>query len=98
MSNIRFGMLEMRYTAEVTYIESIVDETDENGKITKKKITEKKYLQGGCKDPKCHRMVKHDEMCFIDTFSKKGDLYCSNCGKCLRYQRKKESERKQISS
>jgi hypothetical protein len=46
-----------------------------------------------CSDNKCGRDVMFGEACFIDIQT--NNVYCESCGKCLRYERKKEEERRQ---
>jgi hypothetical protein len=43
-----------------------------------------------CSDYKCGRYVEDGAECFWD---EKGAVYCADCGKCLRYARKKEAQR-----
>ena len=47
-----------------------------------------------CSDVKCGRMVPDGAECFFDT-GHNDDLYCKDCGQCLRFARKKEFQRNQ---
>lgn len=47
-----------------------------------------------CVDEKCGRPIKFMEKCFID--QQTGDLYCVNCGVCIRYERKKAEQREKL--
>ena len=47
-----------------------------------------------CRDNTCDRRVYTNSTCFVDTSN--NDIYCSQCGKCLKYQRKKEQQRKDM--
>lgn len=47
-----------------------------------------------CCETACYRRVYKDSTCFVDTSN--NDIYCSQCGKCLKYQRKKEQQRKDM--
>lgn len=42
----------------------------------------------------CNRAIKYEEPCFVDTTS--SAIYCEKCGKCLRYQKKKQQEREDM--
>lgn len=43
-----------------------------------------------CPADRCGRAIAPGESCFRD---ERGILYCDNCGKVMRYERKKEAER-----
>ena len=45
-----------------------------------------------CSDPKCGRFVSNGDPCF---YADGEILYCDACGRCVRYSRKKEVQRKQ---
>jgi len=45
-----------------------------------------------CQARDCFRMIKTDDPCFVDVTN--SSVLCDNCGKCERYSRKKEEERK----
>jgi hypothetical protein len=44
-----------------------------------------------CQDELCSRLIKEGDDCFID--AKENAIYCEQCGKCVRYHRKKAAER-----
>lgn len=44
-----------------------------------------------CADAKCTRRVQLGDVCFLDLGSNR--VYCADCGKCLRYARKKAAAR-----
>ena len=47
-----------------------------------------------CHASDCARLIKTDFECFVDTSDSK--IYCKSCGNCLKYQRKKEEQRKEM--
>ena len=47
-----------------------------------------------CSDDKCGRPVSFMDKCFIDTT--RGDIFCSACGVCIRYERKMEARREEL--
>ncbi len=47
-----------------------------------------------CADEICTRLIFPQEKCFIDVQSD-GMVYCSLCGPCVRYHRKKEAHRQE---
>ena len=47
-----------------------------------------------CSGIKCGRPIKFMEKCFID--HEFGDLFCHSCGVCVRYERKKASQRESL--
>lgn len=45
-----------------------------------------------CHSRDCFRQIKTDDPCFVDVNT--SAVLCDDCGKCERYSRKKEEERK----
>lgn len=95
-TNIQFGMLQTVYQAEGVDEQETEYITNEDGEIEEKITTFTKYIPVRCTDPKCGRLVKNEDPCFIDGLSENGDVYCDACGKCLRYSRKKAAEREKM--
>lgn len=94
-TELRYGMLHTVYTGESIIEEIKTIEADENG-IEHEKITQiEKHGDIICSDPKCGRLVRHNECCFVDAISTNGNIYCDSCGKCIRFSRKREATRKQ---
>ena len=94
-TSLRFGMLHTVYTGAEAQ-EEIEQTYVENNKEKKRKITISKRKPVVCKDSKCGRRVAHEDVCFVDTHSDNGDIYCDSCGKCLRYERKMAARRKEL--
>lgn len=94
-TELKFGMLHTVYTGEAIIEEVEVTVLNEDGEEETVIEQIEKHGHAICVDPKCGRMVKHNEHCFIDVLSANGDLYCDSCGKCIRYARKKAEQRKQ---
>lgn len=94
-TNLRFGMLETVYTGQenIRQVEEIVVE---DNKEVKKIRQVSDFSPASCKDEKCNRMVKHEEPCFIDTWTENGDVFCDPCGKCRRYERKMADRRGEL--
>ncbi len=84
---IKFGMLQTEYKAEVKFHKGIEVTNDEDGNKVENMIELPEYISGDCCDPKCERVVKNGEECFIDTWAHDGAIFCDQCGKCLRYAR-----------
>jgi hypothetical protein len=93
-TNLKFGMLQTIYTAEEEIVTKEIKAKDAKGKDIVRKEQTSKRIPIRCADPKCGRPVIHDAPCFVDTNSPNGDVYCDDCGKCLRYERKKAAQRK----
>ena len=94
-TNLRFGMLETVYTGEED-IEEIEEIVVIDNKEVKKVRQISNFRPTSCKDPKCNRMVSHEDPCFIDTWTAKGDVLCDSCGKCRRYERKMADKRGEL--
>lgn len=92
-TNLKFGMLQTIYTAEEEIIVKTKMVKDDEGKEIEQKEQISKRIPISCTDPKCGRAIVHDAPCFVDTQSPDGDVYCDDCGKCLRYARKKAAQR-----
>ena len=48
-------------------------------------------IETDCSDNLCPRKINKSENCFLDLLS--GEMLCEQCGKCLRYARKKAHQR-----
>ena len=93
-TNLKYGMLQTIYTAEEEIVVRTKKIRDAKGQEIEQKEQISKRIPIRCADPKCGRPVVHDAPCFVDTTSPNGDVYCDDCGKCLRYARKKAAQRK----
>lgn len=91
-TELKHGMLHTVYTGEAIIEEVRVTKTDEDGK--EYEVIEQIETNGMivCSDPKCGRIVRHNEACFVDVLDK-GKVYCDPCGKCIRFARKREELR-----
>lgn len=47
-----------------------------------------------CATNNCGTKIKYDYSCFVDIDD--DNIYCLQCGKCMRYERKKEKERNDL--
>lgn len=89
---IKCGLLETEYKADVKNRQGI-ETTYEDGKKIETIIDLSEHIDGHCCDGMCPRVLKHDEICFIDTWNPNGSVYCHQCGQCLKYERRKASDR-----
>lgn len=93
-TELKYGMLHTVYTGESIIEEIITVKTNEDGDDYEEKQQIEKHGNITCSDEKCGRLVRHNEMCFVDTQSEHGNIYCDACGKCIRYTRKRSAIRK----
>jgi hypothetical protein len=91
-TELKHGMLHTVYTGEAIIEEVRITKTDEDGVEFESVEQIETHGMIVCCDPKCGRIVKHNEACFVDVVNK-GNVYCDSCGKCIRYSRKKEELR-----
>lgn len=91
--NIQQGLLQTPYHAEEITEEYVETYIDEDGEEQERVNQVSKRIFATCADPRCRRPIGHEQECFVDTTSEEGEILCDSCGKCLRYARKKASER-----
>ncbi len=92
--DIRYGMLNIKYDADITFIDTTIVEIDENGDEVHKPIQIPDPTPGKCSGDHCGKAIRNQESCFVDTQESDGRIYCDSCGKCLRYTRKMDDKRK----
>ena len=74
-TNMKFGMLQTVYTGEehLEQVEEIV--VVDNKEVVKiKQVAHHNPTK--CNDELCGRMIKHEEPCFIDTWTTNGAILC----------------------
>ena len=93
-TSLSYGLLHTVYSAEEITEQVVEEVVDEEGNIEEKITNVSKFISVVCADEKCGRSIQNGNECFVDALNE-GDVYCDPCGKCLRYERKKEQQRKQ---